>query len=125
MEDPDPDKARLMAKRIRGTPIIGSVPLVVRKLQNRICSWQVKPELITINHSWLTTGQVAGNRKAWGDAEDLVDALLEATKERKAVKLGGEVQTKQRVRQGKVLSTKKAHLDEMLDGQEEDTLSEE
>lgn len=125
MEDPDPDKARLMMKRIRGILIIGSVPLVVRKLQNRICSWQVKPELITANHSWLTMGRVAGNRKAWGDAEDLVDVLLEAAKERKVVKLSGEVCTKWRVMRGMVSSTKKAHLDEMLEGQEEDALFEE
>ena len=66
-----------------------------------------------------------GNRKAWGDAEDPVDVLLEATKERKAVKLSGEVQTKRRVMWGMVSSTKKAHLDEMLEGQEEDALFEE
>ena len=125
MEDPDPDKARLMTKRIRGTLIIGSVPLVVRKLQNRIHSWQVKPELITANHSWLTMGRVAGNRKAWGDAEDPVDVLLEAAKKRKVVKLGGEVCTTWRVMRGMVSSTKKAHLDEMLEGQEEDALFEE
>ena len=51
--------------------------------------------------------------------------MLEAAKERKAVKLSGEVQTKRRVMQGMVSSTKKAHLDEMLEGQEEDALFEE
>ena len=70
-------------------------------------------------------GQVAGNGKAWGDAEDPVDVLLEAAKERKVVKLSGEVWTKRRVMRGMVSSTKKACLDEMLEGQEEDALFEE
>ena len=83
----------------------------------------MKPDLITANYNWLTTGWVASNGKAWGDAEEPVDVELEAAKERKA-KLVNRKQRKWIMQGVGAPSTKKAHLDEMLDGQDKDTFFE-
>ena len=64
------------------------------------------------------TGWVVSNGKAWGDKEEPVDVVLEAAKERKQ-KLG-DVKQKKWIVWSMAPSTKKAHLDKMLDGQDED-----
>ena len=121
--DSNPNKAKLMTKWIHGEPIIGSKPPKVKKLKTRIHVWQVNPDLMTANYHWLTTGQVASNGKAWGDAEEPVDVELEAAKERKAKLVNGK-QRKQIMQGVGAPSTKKACLDEILDGQDEDAFFE-
>lgn len=107
-----------MTKRIRGGPVIGSKPPRVKKLEKRVRIWQVKEELITAHHHWLTTGLVASNGKLWGDAEEPVDVALETAKENKGKLDKGKL--KKRVVRSTVPSSKKARLDEMLEGQDED-----
>ena len=73
------------------------------------------------NHNWLTTGCIAGNGKAWGDEEDPVDILIEAAKEKKA-QLAVNKKRKQVMLNSASTSNAKAHLDEILEGEDEDAV---
>ena len=119
--DPNPDKAKAMTVRIRGSPLVGTKPPSVFKLENRIRVWQVKPILIEENHHWLTTGRVAASGKAWGDDEDPIDVKLEAAKESRA-KLVGSRKRKRAMVNLDSASNAKARLDEELGGVDEDVV---
>ncbi|TFK48360.1 hypothetical protein OE88DRAFT_1810278 [Heliocybe sulcata] len=71
--DPDPDKAKKMTRRVRGT-IKECDPPAAKHIRNKIRVWQVKPELLDQNKHWLENGRIVASGIAWGDDADPVEA---------------------------------------------------
>lgn len=71
--DPNPDKAKIMTKRVRGNVRANSEPPKAKKLAMKIRVWQVAAEKLEANPHWLSTGRVAPNGVVWGDEEDTMD----------------------------------------------------
>lgn len=128
LADPDPDKAKSMTLRIRGTAYQNAEPPKAKKLKNKIRIWQVRPALLDENPHWVSTARVVGNGVAWGDAEDPVDVELENTKEKmnqKVMRVSVDLTKKRKMRGGDEQPGKgKARMAEILDGEDEDALFE-
>jgi hypothetical protein len=116
-----------MTTRIRGASLLGMQPPKSKKLNNKICIWQIRSDLLEQNPHWVSTGRIATNGVAWGDDADPIDVeagkakdklkarvskvLVDKSKKRKAAEAG-------RCGQGK------ARMDTILDGGDEDALFE-
>jgi hypothetical protein len=114
-----------MTTRLRGASLLGTEPPKSKKLNNKICVWQICSDLLEKNLHWVSTGQIATNGVAWGDEADPVDVEAEKAKDRLKARVSKVLVDKSKKRKRAEAggrSQGKARMDTILDGGDEDAL---
>jgi len=127
LADPQPNKAKSMMTRLRGTSLLGTEPPKSKKLNNKIRVWQVRSDLLEKNPHWVSTGRIATNGVAWGDEADPIDMEAEKAKDKLKARVSKMLVYKSKRRKRAEAGRRdqgKARMDTILDGGDEDALFE-
>jgi hypothetical protein len=119
--DPQPEKAKAMTMKLCGANLINTVLPKVKKLDNKICKWQIHADVLARNPHWEANGRIATNGVSWGDEVDPVDVEAEKVKTKLKYKVlvlkvvVNKSKKRQRVEAG-TSGKGKARIDTILDG---------